>query len=66
MKTALIKITLRAAAVLGAVAHAGTAAAHEGHGLPSASHWHASDAWGFVMLAAVAATAVALWWRNRK
>ncbi|HEY0858753.1 MAG TPA: hypothetical protein VGE16_16940 [Albitalea sp.] len=39
------------------------AAAHEGHGLASA-HWHATDVWGFVALAAVAGAA--LWWRNRK
>jgi hypothetical protein len=42
-----------------------TAHAHTGHGLPGASHWHASDAWGFVAVAAVAAAA-ALWWRGRK
>ena len=42
------------------------ARAHEGHGLPGASHWHASDTGGFVMLAAVAAAAGAMWWRNRK
>ena len=65
MKTRLILMTFRALALL-AAAHAGTAAAHEGHGLPGASHWHASDTWGFVMLAAVAAAAAAVWWRNRK
>jgi hypothetical protein len=41
-----------------------TAHAHEGHGLASASHWHASDAWGFVVAAAAVAVA-ALWWRGR-
>jgi hypothetical protein len=30
------------------------AMAHDGHGMPSAMHFHASDAWGFAMLAAVA------------
>jgi hypothetical protein len=24
-------------------------AAHEGHGLPGASHWHASDAFGWAL-----------------
>jgi hypothetical protein len=28
--------------------------AHDGHGMPSATHFHASDAWGFAMLAGVA------------
>jgi hypothetical protein len=41
------------------------ALAHEGHGLPGPSHWHASDTWGFVV-AAVAVAAAALWWRGRK
>ena len=34
------------------------ALAHEGHGLHG-GHWHASDAWGFVLIAA--ALGVALW-----
>jgi hypothetical protein len=38
--------------------------AHEGHGLDGA-HWHATDAWGFVV-AAVAAAAAVVWWRGRK
>ena len=58
MKNALIALPLLLAARL--------AAAHDGHGLPGASHWHASDTWGFVMAAAVAAAGAALWWRNRK
>lgn len=37
--------------------------AHEGHG-PSGPHWHASDAWGFVV--GGVAVAAALWWRGRK
>ena len=37
--------------------------AHDGHGMPSAMHFHASDAWGFAMLAAVA---VAVFWIARK
>ena len=43
---------------------AGAASAHEGHGL-AGTHWHATDAWGFVIGAAVVAAA-ALWWRGRK
>ena len=34
------------------------ALSHDGHGLEG-SHWHASDAWGFVALAVIAG--VALW-----
>ena len=34
------------------------ALSHDGHGLEG-SHWHASDAWGFVAFAVVAG--VALW-----
>jgi hypothetical protein len=39
------------------------AVAHGGHGLPG-SHWHASDAWGFVLIVAV--LALALWARRGK
>ncbi len=35
-----------------------TAFAHNGHGL-SGSHWHSTDAWGFIALAL--AVGVALW-----
>ncbi len=35
------------------------ALAHDGHGL-FGSHWHATDALGFV--GAIAAAALALWW----
>lgn len=38
------------------------ALAHEGHGLFGA-HWHASDAWGFVLLAALVGLAI---WSSRK
>jgi hypothetical protein len=44
------------------VAGASLAQAHEGHGLPGLSHWHASDV-GLV-LAAVAA--LGLWLARRK
>jgi len=46
-------------AVLSATAALSTAAfAHDGHGL-SGSHWHSTDAWGFVALAL--AVGAALW-----
>ncbi len=33
--------------------------AHEGHGLPGTSHWHATDIWGFAVVAVL--TALAVW-----
>jgi hypothetical protein len=37
----------------------GTAAlAHDGHGLGGSAHWHATDALGFVVAAALVAAAV--------
>ena len=33
------------------------ALAHEGHGLEGASHYHATDVWGFVAFACAAAIA---------
>jgi hypothetical protein len=37
----------------------GTAAlAHDGHGLGGSAHWHATDALGFVVAAALVAVAV--------
>jgi hypothetical protein len=30
-----------------------SAFAHEGHGLPGASHWHSTDAIGYVLAAAI-------------
>ena len=42
---------------------ASTALAHEGHGLPGLSHWHASDVFGLVMVVAAAA---GLWWFSRR
>ncbi|MBL0085781.1 MAG: hypothetical protein IPP44_03530 [Ideonella sp.] len=38
--------------------------AHEGHGLGSGSHWHATDALGFVAAALVVAAIV--WLMRRK
>jgi hypothetical protein len=36
--------------------------AHEGHGMEGASHYHATDAWGFFAALAVIA---AMWWLGR-
>lgn len=41
-----------------------TAFAHDGHGLGAGSHWHASDAWGYLAFAAI--VAVTLWAGRRK
>ena len=38
--------------------------AHEGHGLPGASHWHASDSLGLLLVALLAGAAIA--WSRRK
>lgn len=40
------------------------AQAHEGHGLEGASHWHSTDAWGFV--AAGLLVAAIVWMKGRK
>jgi GAF domain-containing protein len=39
----------------------GSAFAHDGHGLKG-MHWHATDVWGFVALAALVAAAI---WLSR-
>lgn len=49
--------------LLGLAAWAGAARAHEGHGLPGASHWHASDVLGLLLAAGVG---VGLWWFSRR
>jgi hypothetical protein len=41
---------------------AGLARAHDGHS-QHASHWHATDLWGFVAIGALLAVAA---WRGRK
>jgi hypothetical protein len=41
-----------------ALLSSGVARAHEGHGLAGA-HWHATDTWGFLCVALLAA--LALW-----
>ena len=47
----------KATALAGLLFTSGSALAHEGHGL-FGSHWHATDALGFVAVAAVVAVAV--------
>lgn len=42
----------------------GAVHAHEGHGLPGISHWHSTDIWGFMAVAALIAAAV--WMKGRK
>jgi uncharacterized membrane protein YadS len=42
---------------------AGTASAHEGHGLPGSSHWHVSDLLAPLLVAAMAALG---WWLGRR
>jgi hypothetical protein len=48
---------------IGAALASGAACAHGGHGLTGA-HWHATDVWGWVALAA--AVAAAVWFARRK
>jgi len=40
------------------------ALAHEGHGMPGTAHWHATDAWGWAVTAALAG--LAIWLSRRK
>jgi hypothetical protein len=47
------KITLMLSSAIGAAAFA-----HDGHGLGDSAHWHATDALGFVIAAALLAVAV--------
>ena len=42
----------------------GAASAHQGHGLSDSGHWHATDAWGLTVMAAVLG-AVLLWLRRK-
>ena len=58
-------MTRTTVALLAALAALGTdpAAAHEGHGFAN-PHWHASDLFGLLLVAAVAAGV--WWWRGRK
>ena len=54
----------RGAALLAAGASPLMARAHEGHGMPGASHWHATDAAAFAV--AAVAVAVVLWLGRKK
>ncbi len=49
---------------LAALLASAPALAHEGHGAPSASHWHATDTVG--LLLALGLAGVALWFLRRK
>ena len=49
---------------IGLLSATGLAAAHEGHGMPGNSHWHASDTWGLALVGL--GVAAALWWSRRK
>jgi hypothetical protein len=53
-----IKFIAACTGILGAA----PAFAHEGHGLAGV-HWHATDTWGFVAVAAMVAVAI---WLSRK
>ena len=53
-----LKNTLKFVAISAISTGASSVFAHEGHGLLG-SHWHATDVWGFVALAA--ALVVAVW-----
>ena len=52
---------LRSAAALATLAASAAAWAHEGHGMEG-GHWHATDIWGLLAVAAVAA----LYFHHRK
>ena len=43
---------------------AGAAHAHSGHGAVQEGHWHASDTFGFLMVAVLAG--LAIWFSGRK
>jgi hypothetical protein len=49
---------------LAGLAWVGFAQAHEGHGLPGLSHWHADDVG--VLLAVAAVAGLGLWFNRRK
>ena len=53
-------MSLRSAlTALAGLAASATALAHPGHGAVSEGHWHATDSWGFLMVAVL--LGVALW-----
>ena len=51
---------------LGGLACAGFVQAHEGHGLPGLSHWHAGDVGVLLTLVAVLGLGLGLWLFGRK
>jgi hypothetical protein len=55
--------TTRALALLCASLASPLTWAHEGHGIEGLSHWHGTDAWGFVFAGVVA---MAMWFGSRK
>ncbi|MDQ3060115.1 MAG: hypothetical protein M3R45_11430 [Pseudomonadota bacterium] len=57
--TATARLAARFSATAASALLATGALAHEGHGISGSSHWHITDAWGFVALAA--AVGVAIW-----
>jgi hypothetical protein len=62
MKKHLHLVALSAATALLGLAST-VAQAHEGHGLPGASHWHSTDVIGYVLAAVIGA---ALWFTRKK
>ncbi|MDP3082152.1 MAG: hypothetical protein Q8N44_00460 [Rubrivivax sp.] len=56
--------TMKSTSLIGLLLTTGAAHAHDGHGLAAASHWHATDLFGF--LAVLAVVGVALWWTRRR
>jgi hypothetical protein len=52
-----MKTTKHMALALGALSVAASVSAHDSHGL-TGSHWHATDAYGFVLVAVLAALAI--------
>ncbi len=58
----LSRIATKTIAACALMTGANAVFAHEGHGLLG-THWHATDAWGFVAVGALLALAV---WLSRK
>jgi hypothetical protein len=54
---------LRSSSFLLLAALTGAATAHEGHGMPGSSHWHASDLLAPLLVAALAGLG---WWLGRR
>ncbi|AMO22362.1 hypothetical protein GCM10027034_27020 [Ramlibacter solisilvae] len=56
------KTWMRTTLLLSGLAASG-AWAHDGHGMPTASHWHATDVLGLILVLGMAA--VAIWLSGR-